>query len=665
MRVSTRRPATLVAALALALIAALAVSPAGATDDARWFRVQFDATITADDRAALARTGAEALQYVPHHAYVAYGTADTRAAAAALAGVTGVRDVTLAEKVDPQLRHRVGVTALAVVGHPRVMDAGAIGAVGQILARHDIGAGSPLGLVEVRAPAAAARTLAQLPGVLHVGIGTVGLRTEDEGSGQILAGKVAGTATPEPGYEQFLADRGLDGEGITISVVDDGLDPLHPELAGRIVKRYDYSAENTVVPAEGHGTHVAGILGGKGAEIPAAGRMTDGNGLLYGLGIAPKVTFVDQPVIQLATSVTSFPPPGGFPRIAQEAIASGAVAWNASWTDGGGAGAGYVANAAVMDSIVRDGDASTEEHQPFSLVFSAGNSGGPEHRITSPKEAKNIISVASSRGHRAGHVDMVSSFSSRGPARDGRVVPTVTAPGETIASARATTGALCGTEPLLDTAGLYSTCSGTSMASPQVAGAVALVHQWWRNANDGADPSPAMIKALLVNSAKDMRRRDIPNRDEGWGRVDLGALFDDAVERVVVDQSVLLRDAGAAHQLAVEPVDPARPMKATLVWTDAPGAPNANPALVNDLDLTLTAGDGTVWRGNNFADGVSQPGGTPDRLNNVENVFLDQPAGGYEVTVAAANLPGDGVPGNGIATDQDFALVLTNARLVP
>ena len=655
-----------IAVVAAALLVAGAMVPAGADDTAgRWFRVQFAGTITPQDNAALRAAGAQGLQYAPHDAYLVFGDRDARSAAAALPAVSAVRTVATAEKIDPQLLGADGQLALQVIGLPAALDADRIAALGDVVSRYDLGAGSALGGVDVRADAAVLGRLADLQGVLYVGRGTTGLAAEDEGSGQVLANAVSGTATPEPGYEEFLAAKGLDGEGVTIAVVDDGLDPRHPELEGRIAKRYSYGPENDAVPAEGHGTHVAGILGGKGADVPVAGRMTDGDGLLYGLGVAPKVTFVDQPVIQLATSFTAFPPPGGFPQLSKDALDAGAVAWNASWTDGGGAGAGYVANAAVMDAIVRDGDQATAGSQPISLVFSAGNSGGPQYRITSPKEAKNIISVASSRGHRAGNVDTISGFSSRGPARDERIVPTLTAPGETIASARATTGALCGTEPLADSLALYSTCSGTSMASPQVAGAVALVSQWWRLANAGAEPSPAMVKALLVNSAKDLRAPDIPNKDEGWGRVNLAELFDDSLERVLVDQTTVFDTPGQSQTLQLEAVDPSRPVKVSLTWTDAPGAPKAAPALVNDLDLTVTTPTGTSYLGNNFLDGVSQPDGEPNRLDNVENVYLPGTTGTHAVTVTAANLPGDGVPGNASTTDQDFALVLTNARLLP
>jgi hypothetical protein len=202
------------------------------------------------------------------------------------------------------------------------------------------------------------------------------------------------------------------------------------------------------------------------------------------------------------------------------------------------------------------------------------------------------------------------------------------------------------------------------MAAPHVTGAVALITDWWRSLHGGATPSPAMDKALLVNSATDMGTADIPNGNEGWGRVNLSTLFNPATERVYVDQSVVFTSVGQAHELDVVPADPSKPVRVTLAWTDAPGAPGASPALVNDLDLRVTAPDGTVYLGNRFSGGSSSPGGSADAKNNLENVFLAQAASGtFHVTVVASNLPDDGVPGDQVFTDQDFALVISNARV--
>ena len=107
--------------------------------------------------------------------------------------------------------------------------------------------------------------------------------------------------------------------------------------------------------------------------------------------------------------------------------------------------------------------------------------------------------------------------------------------------------------------------------------------------------------------------------------------------------------------------DSSKPFRVTLAWTDHPGGLMSSKALVNDLDLTVTAG-GQTYRGNVFNGAQSIPGGTADSLNNVESVFL--PAGltgSFTVTITAANVNSDGVVTGGSKHEQDFALVIYNA----
>jgi hypothetical protein len=101
-----------------------------------------------------------------------------------------------------------------------------------------------------------------------------------------------------------------------------------------------------------------------------------------------------------------------------------------------------------------------------------------------------------------------------------------------------------------------------------------------------------------------------------------------------------------------------------LAWTDAPGA-TVGAAYVNDLNLTVEI-NGQSYLGNVFSGATSIPGGASDPRNNVESVLL--PAGvdgSFSFTVAAANIAGDGVPGNDDDTDQDFALICYNCTLTP
>lgn len=668
--------AALLTLLALPAQAAMRMDGSDA-DGPAWVRIQLAGRATQATVDALHAAGITHLQYVPDDAYVAYASPAVAAAARRARGVSSVAPVPATAKLAGDLAGDAGTQgpipiAVTSAGSSRAA-IDAVARLGRIRSMDDLKGDGSMRVTEALVPARAAASLAARPDVLAVAPSGLRWSTEDEGSGQTLARNTP-AGIPVPGYGAFLSGLGIDGTGVTMAIVDDGIDENHPEFTGR-VQRFVYGP-GTQGPPEGHGTHVAGIVGGKGAAIGPTGPRKDSAGLQYGLGIAPGVKLIDQPAIKLANTLgptKDFPPAGGFETYSRDSVRAGAVGWNASWTDGGGAGVGYNANAASLDALARDADRGTAGNQPFSFVFSAGNSGPNARTITSPKEAKNILTVASSKGHRAGNIDEISSFSSRGPAKDNRIVPNITAPGETIVSARATSGVMC-TAPLSgkvadspppDGLGLYTGCSGTSMASPQVAGSVALIHQWWRKANAGADSSPAMDRALLINGATDLGKKDVPNSNEGWGRVDLRYMFDPTTARVLDDQRVVLTDPGQVHSLRVQAVDPAKPMRVTVAWTDAPGAPGAAKALVNDLDLTVTGPDGVSFKGNRFALGTSVTGGTADRLNNVENVWLNSASGVYDIAVSAFNLPADGVPGAGDGTDQDFALVITNATLAP
>lgn len=174
-----------------------------------------------------------------------------------------------------------------------------------------------------------------------------------------------------------------------------------------------------------------------------------------------------------------------------------------------------------------------------------------------------------------------------------------------------------------------------------------------------------MAKAMLVNRALDIAGSPpAPNADEGWGRVDLGAMVRPAVPTLELDQEHLLDDTGATSTLEVVVPDPARPLVVTLTWTDAPAAPGADPALVNDLDLVVET-NGAAALGNAATASAAAMNTTPDRLNNVEQVRISQPGPTARVTVTAYRIAGDGVPLTGDASDQDFALVCSNCNRPP
>jgi hypothetical protein len=209
----------------------------------------------------------------------------------------------------------------------------------------------------------------------------------------------------------------------------------------------------------------------------------------------------------------------------------------------------------------------------------------------------------------------------------------------------------------------YTTSSGTSHSTPAVAGGAALVYQYFLNQVWGA-PSPAMVKAYLMNSARYMTGESagdsLWSNNQGMGMMNLDFAFD-GTARILRDQvpADTFTASGQSRAISGLVADSGKPVRVTLSWTDAPGSTAGN-AYKNNLDLTVFAG-GTTYRGNVFAGAESTAGGTADARNNTESVFLPAgTTGAVVVVVTGANINSDGVPNVEPALDQDYALVIYN-----
>ncbi len=548
----------------------------------------------------------------------------------------------------------------------------------------------------------------------------------DERQSQIIAGNLTGSVPSGPGYLAWLASKGFtqsqfDTSGFVVDLSDSGVDngtaqPGHFGLypAGNInaTSRVAYNRlegspnpSSTLAGCDGHGNLNTHIVAGYDNQSSYLHR--DAAGYSYGLGVCP--------FVHVGSSVVFDPDNWTYPDVPtliSDAYQSGARISNNSWGDTG-SGGDYNSDSQLYDSMVRG-----LANQEMILVFSAGNDGPTTFTITPPGTAKNVITVGASENVRslstanggnntagqdgcttydtdANSANDVVDFSSRGPCNDGRFKPDLVAPGTHIIAGApqssppptpSGTGAalscflangdgVCGLLTSRNVGGVsnffpigqqfFVESSGTSHSAPAVSGACALLRQYFIN-QALTPPSPAMTKAYLINSARYLTgvyaNDTLPSPSQGMGELNLGMAFDGTVrllrDQVPVDKFTA---TGQTRTFTGAILDATKPFRVTLAWTDAPGSTMTGKALNNDLDLTVTIG-GQTYYGNVFVGANSTTGGSADRLNNVESIFLPAgTTGSFTVTVTAHNINSAAIPDDSNPLNQDFALVVYNA----
>lgn len=640
------------------------------------FLVQFEGRFEPGFRAELASMGVELLHYVPDDAFVARFDSVDPARVRSVGPVRWVGALRPRDKVDG----RVVAALRSSPGEPvpvKVLLRPEAPAEAEALVRTRLQAAQVHGGIGLGTVASGRVTgpdlvvLARSGDVVWIEAGPR-MRLLDEVSTKIVAGE-----TFEPGGLAWVHELGYDGDGVTVAVADSGLDLgfadlMHPDLDGRVDAFFAYDGLEDASDEHSHGTHCAGIVAGNGSL-----GFTDEEGYLYGLGVAPGAHIVAQRIFD---GQGGYRPPPSFGVLTRDAVRAGAAVGSNSWGDD--TQGRYDLSAAEFDALVRDADSLTPGDQQYVLEFSAGNSGPGGQTIGSPAVAKNVIATGACQNNRftfgiyAEGQEVMADFSSRGPCEDGRIKPDVVAPGTWIASLKSQAAGEENAWSPIDNNYLYQ--GGTSQAGPHASGACAIFIQWYRETRGGATPSPALVKAALINSADDMGTalvpsdpddpedpgevvgdtEPVPNNDEGWGRINLETLIDSERTFELFDQGVELATGQVWEQRVI--VSDGEPLKVTLAYTDVPALPAAIPALVNDLDLEVISPAGILYRGNAFAEGESTPG-TPlgDRVNNVEAVHLAAPPSGeWIVRVRGVNVVQDIRRRNGIVA-QDFALVVS------
>ncbi len=297
-----------------------------------------------------------------------------------------------------------------------------------------------------------------------------------------------------------------------------------------------------------------------------------------------------------------------------------------------------------------DGDGTPEP--PITCVFAAGNAGpDPTVSLDGPGIAKNVIQVGATTNPPFFAPYQFADFSSRGPTADGRIKPDVVAPGYYVVGP--ITGMFMYGRLTPDPVqALHAWAAGTSMATPQVAGAAAL---WQDLFSFAGTISPSAVKALIVNFADWMGLDPTADSDGngnpdlydmGFGQLDFYDILTHPGLLYLCDECVSISTGYVAY-LSFEVTDPSTPLEVTLAWSDAPQWVPGVPALVNDFDLYVVAPDGTIYHGNDL---VPPYDDEVDRVNNVERVIIDSPeVGRYQIRIYAINTPSE---------DPSFSLVI-------
>ncbi len=281
-------------------------------------------------------------------------------------------------------------------------------------------------------------------------------------------------------------ERGLDGAGVTVAVLDTGIDAHHPDLAAQIDGTASFVPGEGMADVNGHGTHVASTIVGTGAASEGRYR-----------GVAPGADLIVGKVL------------GGPEGSGQDSWVLAGMEWAAqSGATVVSMSLGDVAPSDGSDPMSQAVDTLSQQYGTL-FVIAAGNA-GPES-ISAPGAAASALTVGA-----VDKQDALASFSSTGPlTQTGALKPDISAPGVDITAARSQDMTDGGT-------GMYRTLSGTSMATPHVSGAAAILAQ------EHPDWTGEQLKEQLVSSAHGLDPAYSPY-EVGTGRVDVAAAITDTV----------------------------------------------------------------------------------------------------------------------------------------
>ncbi|MEJ5310564.1 MAG: S8 family serine peptidase [Anaerolineae bacterium] len=596
---------------------------------------------------ALAAEGIELLAYIPDYTWIASVSTAHLAEVAAHPGVTWIGQLQVQDKLDPAIVKEqwgpynltpAGVAAVYVALHrDESLETGRA-----LVAQHGgkvVGEVAGIHLLVVEMPRANIEALAADDAVQWVEPAAPPLTEANDGSRQQIGVDVV-----------QAAPYSLDGTNIDVLVYDGGRVGAHVDFGTRLI-----TGDTTLVSE--HATHVAGTVGGSGANSAAQG----GTALQW-RGMATNVDLISYG----ATPTSGY----YFYEDVMDIQADWAQAQNSYGADLGTASLGsniyanyspggcfmmgkYGASSVLLDQIVRGGNSAVGIGDKYIATWAAGNErgwssscaglGGGYGLVAPPAGAKNPIHVGGANTN--DNTQYVHT--SWGPTEDGRLKPIVTA------GACQTSGDYGIKSTDDNPVNAYTVKCGTSMATPAVAGGIALMLQHYRAVyNTSGNFWPSTAKAILIHTATDLGNPG-PDYQWGYGLANIHAAVD-LISRKAFRQDNIAQGEVDVYYFIV----PTNAMSATvsLAWDDFEATFNANPTLINNLDLELVAPSGEIWYPwiLNPATPSANATRAVDNRNNQEMVQVPTP----EVGTWLVRVRGTTVPQG----PQDYSLVCEGCK---